>query len=148
MDDYRKFLRDFEEFRIRARHLFEERVSALYGGGPTSSGEWTPAVDVYETADRLVLVAELAAVQLEDVRIEVVGNILTVRGERPFERKGFSAEHCRRMEIGYGRFERSFTLPYPVRADGIEAVLRDGVLTVSLPREAAPPSRRISVGAG
>jgi HSP20 family protein len=146
--DYRKFLHEFEQFRIRARHLFEERVSAVYGGGPTSTGEWTPAVDICEAGDRLVLVAELAGVRLEDVSVEVLGNVLTLRGCRPFERKGLSSESFLRMELSYGTFERSFALPYPVAEEGTEAVLRDGVLTVRIPRGDLPRERRISVGPG
>lgn len=148
MDTYRKFLREFEEFSIRARHLFEERASLVHGGGPSSLGEWTPAVDVYETPERLVLVAELAGVRLEDVGVEVLGNVLTLRGSRPFERKGVPAENYQRMEFAYGTFERSFTLPCPVAEEGIEARLHDGVLTVTLPLLGAPGGRRIAIDAG
>jgi HSP20 family protein len=145
VQDYRKFLQEFEEFRLRARHLFEDRVSAVYGGGPTSTGEWTPAVDIYETADRIVLVAELAGVRREDVRLEVLGNVLTLSGSRPFGRPGLPTESHHRMEFAYGTFERSFALPYPVADAGVEAVLADGLLTVSLPRGDQPRERRIAV---
>lgn len=149
MREYDKFLEDFEEFRLRVRTLFKERVSAVYGGGPTSTGEWTPAVDVYETKDRIYLVAEVAGVGLDDVGIEVLGNVLTISGSRPFERKGLSPENYHRMELSYGTFERSFTLPYPVEESQIEAVLSDGVLTVTLPRADAPGGgRRIAIGRG
>lgn len=144
MYDYRKFLREFEEFRIRARHLFEERVSAVSGVGPTSTGEWTPAVDVYETGDRVVLVAEVAGVRLEDVRLEVLGRVLTLRGERSLAgRRG--GEQYQRMEFSSGAFERAFALPYPVVEDQVAAVLRDGVLTVTLPRRGRPQERRIAI---
>ena len=148
MYDYRKFLQEFEEFRIRAQHLFEERVSAVYGGRPLSTGEWTPAVDMYETGDRIILVAELAGVRLEDVRIEVLGNIITISGNRPFERQGVTRENYLRMEFSCGRFERSFALPYPVIDSGVEAVLRDGVLTVTLPLANLPRERRIEIEPG
>lgn len=145
MYDYRKFLREFEEFRIRARHLFEERVSAVSGIGPTSSGEWTPAVDVYETGDRVVLVAEIAGVSLEDVRLEVLGRVLSLSGRRPFGGRRSGGEQYLRMEFPSGVFERSFALPYPVVEDQVAAVLRDGVLTVTLPRRDRPQERRIEI---
>lgn len=149
MYDYRKFLQEFEEFKIRARHLFEERVSAVYGGGPTSTGEWTPAVDIYETGEKIVLVAELAGVRLEEIRLEVLGNVLTLCGKRPFEKKGLAGENYLRMEFAYGTFERSFALPYAVADEGVEAVLRDGLLQVSLPRGGVPTRERlIEIGAG
>lgn len=144
MHDYRQFLREFEAFRLRARQLFDDRFPASPpGGGPSV---WTPAVDVYEDGERLVLVAELAGVRLEDVRIEVAGNLLTLRGDRPYERTGLPPESCVRMEFGYGPFERTFTLPWPVEGEGVEARLRDGVLTVSIPSGAAR-GRRIEIAA-
>ena len=149
MNEYRKFLQEFEEFRIRARHLFEERACASFGGGgPTSSGEWTPAVDVYEAADRIVLTAEIAGVSREDVVIEALGTVLTLRGSRPPGRAGAEDERCLRMEMQSGCFERSFALPCEVDSDGVEAVLRDGVLTVTVPRSGASGGRHIAVEAG
>jgi HSP20 family protein len=141
--DYRQFLREFEAFRIRARHLFEDRAPV----SPPGAAAWTPSVDVYEEDGRLVLVAELAGVRLEDVRIEVAGSALILRGDRPFERTGLPPESCVRMEFGYGPFERTFTLPWPVDSEGVEARLRDGVLTVTMPPSPAGRGRRIAIAA-
>ena len=146
--EYRKFLQEFEAFRIRARHLFEERLCPVSGEGTSTTGEWMPAVDVYETADRIVLTAEIAGVRREDVNIEVLGNVVTLRGSRPPGRSGVAAESYRRMEVAPGGFERSFTLPCPVAAEAVEAVLRNGVLTVTLPRLDRPDGRRVVVEAG
>lgn len=148
MHDYRKFLQEFEEFRVRARHLFEERLGSVSGGGAAASGEWVPAVDVYETAGWIVLTAEIAGVRRADVAIEVLGNLLTLRGSRPPGRAGVAAESYLRMEVASGGFERTFALPCPVAAEGVEAVLRDGVLTVRLPRLDQPDGRRIAVETG
>lgn len=146
MYDYSRFLREFEEFRIRARHLFEGRH--LAAGGRAGAGEWEPAVDVYETADSVVVAAEIAGVRREDVSIEVAGDVLTLRGARPFGRTGAGPESYLRMEVPSGAFERSFRLPWPVAEEGVEAVLRDGVLTVRIPRGGPGPGRRIPVAAG
>jgi HSP20 family protein len=145
MQEYRKFLREFEEFRIRARHFFEDAHLAASGGEPASIGEWTPAVDVYETPDRIVIAAEIAGVRREDVSIEVEGEVLTLRGRRPPDRSGVAAESCRRMEVPSGAFERSFRLPFAVGEEGVEAVLRNGVLTVTVPRHPPSRGRRIAV---
>lgn len=146
--DYQKFLREFEEFRIRARHLFEGRHLAAHGADAACVGEWMPAVDVYETADRIVLSAEIAGVRREDVDIEVAGDLLTLRGRRPCGRAGVAAESYLRMEVASGGFERSFRLPCPVDGEGIEAVLREGVLTVTIPRRGEHSGRHIAVEAG
>ncbi len=132
--DYRKFLRNLEELKFREQHLYAERVTAVYGGGMTSTGEWTPAIDVYETKESFFLVAEVAGLSEEDIRIEVAENIVALKGERPFTRKGVSSENYYRMEFSYGSFERSFTLPCAVDALEVKAVLKDGILTVKLPR--------------
>lgn len=143
--DYGKFLQEFEEFRMRARHFFDERLGPVSGEGPTAAGEWTPAVDVYETPDRIVLTAEIAGVRREDVSIEVLGNVLTLRGSRPPGRAGVAAESYLRMEVPSGGFERSFTLPCPVVAEGVEAVLCGGVLKVTVPRRDNEQSRHIAI---
>ncbi len=145
MHNYRKFLQEFEEFRIRARHLFEGHHLAVEGGDPICPGEWAPAVDVYETAETIVLAAEIAGVRREDVSIEVAGDILTLRGARPCGRAGADPESYLRMEVPSGSFERSFRLPWPVADAGVEAVLRDGVLTVRVPRGGVGQGRRIPV---
>ena len=132
--DYRKFLRNLEELKFREQHLYAERVTAVFGGGMTSTGEWTPAIDVYETKESFFLVAEVAGLNEEDIRIEVAENIVALKGERPFTRKGVSSENYYRMEFSYGSFERSFTLPCAVDASEVKAVLKDGILTVKLPR--------------
>lgn len=146
--DYKKFLQEFEEFRVRARHLFEERVCAAAGDGSLTSGEWTPAVDVYQTADRIVLTAEIAGVCREDVTIEILGSVLLLRGRRPTGRAGVADENYLRVEIPSGGFERSFTLPCAVAEERVEAALRDGVLTVTVPLRDTPHGRRIAVVAG
>ena len=75
MHEYRKFLREFDEFRIRARHFFEGAHLAASGEDAARAGEWTPAVDVYETPERIVIAAEIAGVRRGDVSIEVQGGL-------------------------------------------------------------------------
>jgi len=144
--DYKKFLRKLEELKFHEQHLYAERVTAVYGGGVTSTGEWTPAVDVYETKESFFLVAEVAGLGEKDVRIEVAENIVSLKGERPFTRRGVSSENCYRMEFSYGSFERSFTLPCAVDAVDVKAVLKDGILTVKLPRSDFTRKQTIVIG--
>jgi HSP20 family protein len=138
-------LRAYGKLRFRGRHLYTERVTAVYGSGPTSTGEWTPAVDVYETKDCFFLVAEVAGVKREDLRIEVKENVVRLKGVRPWDRKGIASESYLRMEFSCGSFERTFTLPGAVSEADVDASLRDGVLTVRLPRPKAQRGRKIAV---
>ena len=87
----------------------------------------------------------MAGVRQSDVTLEVAGRTITLRGLRPFSAKGVSSENYYRMECSYGSFERSFTLPKAVDEEAVEALLRDGVLTVKLPLAVDTERRRISV---
>jgi HSP20 family protein len=116
-----------------------ERMNRL---GPDDPPGWTPAVDLYETADRFVLSIELPGLTRDQIKIELQQEILTVRGERAVQHEAGAQFH--RVERGHGPFARSFSLPNPADADRVQAEFRDGVLTVVIPK-LAPPSRRINV---
>jgi HSP20 family protein len=116
-----------------------ERLNRL---GTEDSPGWTPAVDLYETADRFVLSIELPGLTRDQIKIEIQHETLTVRGERVVRHE--EDVHFHRVERGHGAFSRSFPLPQPVKDDEIEAEFRDGVLTVVVPKS-APPTRRIEV---
>jgi HSP20 family protein len=110
--------------------------------GTEDSPGWTPAVDLYETADRFVLSIELPGLTRDQIKIDIQHETLTVRGERPVaHEEGF---HFHRVERGHGAFSRSFPLPQPVRDDQIQAEFRDGVLTVVVPKTTTPV-RRVDV---
>jgi HSP20 family protein len=116
---------------------------------PSTSGAWLPAVNVEETADELVLTAELPGLTEEDVELEVENNILTLRGEKSEERReGDENKKFHLWERTYGSFQRSFTLPRTVKADSITADFEKGVLHVRMPKVAEAKGRRISIGAG
>jgi len=110
--------------------------------GSEDTPGWTPAVDLYETADRFVLSIELPGLKRDQIKIELQHEILTVRGERAVQHE--EGAHFHRVERGHGPFARSFSLPQPADADHVQAEFRDGVLTVVIPK-LAPPSRRITV---
>lgn len=99
----------------------------------TGRGAWTPAVDIYETDNKEVVVkAELPGLQREDIDVTVDGATLTIRGLRRRE-EAIAEEAYRRVERNYGAFARSFTLPSSVDAGAVRADYRDGVLTVRIP---------------
>jgi HSP20 family protein len=109
---------------------------------------WAPAVDIYEGENELVVKADLPDVKPEDLDIRVENNILTIRGERKFEKKADEKNYLR-VERAYGSFARSFSLANTVNTEAIEADYKAGVLTLSIPKreEAKPKQIKVNVGA-
>jgi HSP20 family protein len=112
-----------------------------------SLSAWAPAVDVYETEHELVVKADLPEVDPKDLDIRVENNILTISGERKFEKK-VNEENYLRVERSYGSFSRSFTLANTVNPEAIKADYQNGVLTLSIPKreEAKPKQIKVNVG--
>jgi HSP20 family protein len=105
---------------------------------------WAPAVDIYETPNELVVKADLPDVNEKDIDVRVENNLLTIRGERKFE-KSVSEENYLRVERTYGAFSRSFSLPNTVNAEAIGAEYKNGVLTVTLPKREESKPRQVKV---
>ncbi len=113
-----------------------------------TGGSWIPSVDIFEDQDKLVLEADLPGMKREDFDISVENNVITLKGERKFEKK-VEGENYHRVERSYGTFTRSFTLPQSVTADGAVAEFENGILHVSLPKREETKARKIEVsGAG
>jgi HSP20 family protein len=145
-------LNRWEPFRGAA--TLQEQVNRLFGNVLEHAGEesnltsWAPAVDIYETAHELVVKADLPEVDAKELDIRVENNLLTIRGERKFEKK-VSEDHYLRVERAYGSFSRSFSLANTVDADAIKADYQNGALTLTIPKreEAKPKQIKVNVGA-
>jgi HSP20 family protein len=107
---------------------------------------WAPLADMYETKDDLFVALELPGIREKDVNVSITGDMLTVKGDRRFERD-VTDEGYYRLERVYGKFERSMPLPIPVQADKVKATYRDGVLEIRLPKveEVKPKEIKIDV---
>jgi len=105
---------------------------------------WTPLCDIYETEKELVLKMELPEMKKEDVHVTIENNVLTLRGERKLDNI-VDRENFHRMERHYGEFLRSFTLPTFVDGNKIFAEFKDGMLTVTLPKNTAAIPKQIEV---
>ncbi len=116
----------------------------LSKGGARTEAAFEPPVDVYEFREAVLIYVELPGLKPEDIRIGLDGSTLTISGERRLQR---SSEQLgfHRIERIYGAFSRSFLLPNAFEIDGIEADLRDGILTVRLPRSPRARPRPIAV---
>ena len=95
--------------------------------------DFTPAVDISEKDKEYLVKAQLPGVKKDDVRIELLNGVLTITGERKFEKEE-KTEKTHRVESAYGAFTRSFTVPEDVLAEKIAAEFKDGILAVRLPK--------------
>ena len=136
--------RDLISIQDRMNRLFEQTLTRSRGEEGVSATTWTPAVDIYETADMIVMKAELPGVAREDIQIQIDGNTLTLRGERRFA-KDVQEESYLRIERAYGSFHRAFTLPAGVQQDRVRALFKDGVLELSLPKAEEAKPKKIAI---
>ena len=129
---------------------WERRFDDLWGHAlrrlPIEERCWMPAVDVFEKADKFVVKAELPGIKEEDIHVSVVGDTLSIRGEKKTETE-VKEEDYYRSECSYGSFYRSIRVPSNVNADKISASFEDGVLDVALPKSAKVKPRRLTVSA-
>ena len=109
--------------------------------------DFCPVVDVEENAEQFVLKADLPGVPPQDVKVSLMGDTLTIRGERKQESSKSDASVLRNERV-YGSFERTFTLGAPVRADQVKASFKDGVLEVRVPKAEEARVREIEVKVG
>ncbi len=148
---FRTGLSDVAVLQNRLNSIFQDFARPAGELAPSSEtlamGNFVPAVDVYEDAQKLVLKLEVPGISREDLDIRVEGRILTVRGERKFESEE-KEENFHRIERRYGSFVRSFTLPATVNTDEVSAASQDGVLSISLSKkpEAKPKQIEVKIG--
>lgn len=111
-----------------------------------SFGDWTPPLDAHEDQDKYIVAVELPGIRKEDMKVSVHEGVLTVSGERKSE-KDVKEGTLLRCERFCGKFSRSVTLPSAVRADKVNAVYKDGVLTVEIPKaeEAKPKTVEVKI---
>jgi HSP20 family protein len=139
----------FERLHRQIGQIFDGVDAPAANGDPEkSNGEaavnWIPAVDVFEQADSFVLRADLPGIESKDIQITADKGVLTVSGERKFERSETDKSVARQERVE-GRFLRRFTLPENVNSDDIRARHLNGVLEVTIPKVAAPEPKRVSV---
>jgi HSP20 family protein len=133
----------------------QDQVNRLFEGNFTRNrsdhadlATWAPPVDIYETENELVVKADLPDLQDKDIDVRVENNMLTIRGERKFE-KDVNEDNYLRVERAYGPFTRSFSLPNTVSSESVRAEYRNGVLSLHMAKreESKPKQIKISVSA-
>ena len=138
----------WEPFQVDDIQGEMNRLFDSFFGRPATvaAGErmWAPLSDMHETKDDLNVTFELPGIREKDVTVSIAGDVLTVKGERKFERD-LKDEEYHRLERVYGKFERAVPLPIPVQADKVKATYRDGVLEIRLPKVEAVKPKEIKI---
>lgn len=136
------------EIKTRFDRFFDQAFDDLFPAVKTEDGitskTWMPVVDIAEDAETITLHVELPGVPNEAVDVAVENQVLTVSGERKFE-KSAEGKNYHRIERAYGSFQRSFTLPQNVQADKVAATFSDGILTVTVPKLELAKPRKIEI---
>ncbi len=139
--------RELEELGRRFEDIFvRPSLSAMWRHLPVEVRGWVPSIEVFEKEDKYVVKAELPGMKEEDIDVSVVGDTLTIKGERKAESEVKEEDYyC--CERSYGSFFRSMALPSNADVKKVEASYEDGVLEVSLPKVAEVKPKKISVSA-
>ncbi len=133
---------DVDDFPAGVR-LFQDSLSRLFS--EPASRPWSPAVDILETENELVLKADVPDVDPKNVGIQVENGTLTLKGERKFEQEKNGHKGYHRIERSYGSFVRAFSLPETVNVDQVKADYKNGVLTITLPKKEVAKPKTINV---
>ncbi len=139
---YTPFNTELEDFPTGLR-LFQDSLSRLFS--EPASRPWSPAVDIYETENELVLKADIPDVDAKNVGIQLENGTLTLKGERRFEEQKNGHKGFHRIERSYGSFMRAFSLPETVDGEKVKADYKNGVLTITVPKKEVAKPKTINV---
>jgi HSP20 family protein len=137
--------REWEEFpTLTGLRRQMNRLLDYFPNAEEPAFEWWPPVNVTETPETVVVTAEIPGLEPKEIEISVVGDTLTIRGEKRVEREDKGKTWYRR-EIAGGKFTRSFTLPTSVDAEHVDATSKAGLLVITLPKRAEARAKKIEV---
>ena len=129
------------------RNEIDNLLHEFFGGpihtGPLA-GEWMPPADITETQDRVFIKAELPGIEENDIEVSLLGNMLTLRGEKKHEKEEKGENHYLGDRF-YGSFRRTFQLPADIDPDKAEATFDKGVLKISVPKVEESKSKKIEI---
>jgi HSP20 family protein len=131
-------------FRNAVERLVEDLFEGAILSGDPNGSRLSPAVNIRETEDAVIAEAELPGLSQKDISVQVVGDTLTIRGERRHESEEKGKNYYRR-EIVSGIFERQIPLPAEIDSDGVEATYSNGILQVTLPKLEGSKAKTIPV---
>ena len=136
--------RDLNMLQDRMNRLFDDAGRGWQSDEPVSTTTWSPAIDIFETDGEIVVKAELPGMDRKDIAVHLENNVLTLRGERRFE-KETKEENYHRIERSYGGFSRAFSIPMSVDEQSIRADYTDGILNIRLPKKEQAKPKQIKI---
>src|SRR5215467_10772515 len=136
--------RDLKLLLERMNRLFDDAGRGWRSDEPAATTSWSPSVDIFETEGEIVVKSELPGMDRKDITLHLENNVLTLRGERKFE-KETKEENYHRIERSYGNFSRSFSIPATVEEEKIRADYKDGVLKIVLPKKEQAKAKQIKI---
>jgi HSP20 family protein len=142
-------LRELEDFQSRILRAFNPAPTARGGDDGRQQSlamtEWAPLVDITEDENAYLITAEIPRVNKEDVKVTVENGMLTITGERKFEKEEGDKKKYHRVERAYGCFARSFALPDDSDTSSVDAQFKDGVLDIRIAKSEAARPKQIEV---
>jgi HSP20 family protein len=136
-------LRELEDIQNRLTNAFRPSADLFNGDEPFAHSEWRPLMNIAESEEEYLIVAEMPGMKKEDVHVTLENGTLTVSGERKFQED--DNRKWRRVECGYGRFSRSFTLPQYADPSQVKAEFKDGLLHIHVPKSEAARPKQIQI---
>lgn len=135
--------KDLFDFRREINPMFN-RLFRDWPAIEQTTGEWSPTVDLSETSDSLIVHAEIPGISPKDIQISLTGDTLHIKGEKKQE-KTDKEENFYRIERSYGSFFRSIELPFEIQQDKVEALYKDGILTIKMPKSETAKAKSIKI---
>ena len=137
--------RDLNMLQDRMNRMFDDAGRGWRNGDePSATTTWSPSVDIFETEGEIVVKAELPGMSREDITLNLEKNVLTLRGERKFEKEA-KDDNYHRIERSYGSFSRAFSIPVTVDEEKIRADYKEGVLKIVLPKKEQVKPKQIRI---
>ncbi len=137
-------MRDMLSFNNRADRIFNDFFYPSRGMQLSKDSSWNPRVDIYEDENAIVLTAELPGVEKEDLYVDTKGKLVTLGGERKSDEK-ITDEHSYRRERNYGKFERSFNLPFEINTEKVTATFNNGILKLEIPKPEEETTSKVTI---
>lgn len=134
---------EVERLRNQINDLFDEDVA--FGSTGLFDRSMSPRLDVVETSDALLVACDLPGIEADDIDLEVVNNVLTIRGEKKRHHEPDPQDGQYRNETWHGTFHRTLALPDSVNPDEVSAELKNGVLSIQIAKREERKPKRIGV---
>ncbi|MFO7970772.1 MAG: Hsp20/alpha crystallin family protein [Desulfobacterales bacterium] len=142
-----RFISDFDQLDPQIEKTIDDMFRPIRPMFMLSARKWKPQMDIYETPDQILILAEIAGVKKEDLELEISKKAVRIYGSRAEFPRGENAKY-RLAEIQYGRFERTLYLPAPIDPEVVSASYSNGFLQIRLAKSSLDNTRKIPISEG